>query len=631
MCLRFAWLPLLSLLLAVPARADDLLRAIDSRRQAGRIDDETRHYYRVAALRDRAQLPSELRSLPLPAGRRHDPTRIMVEAMQWIIGNHAQGGRLQRLMGPPTDLAHVLDSTTLPIRVSYPDGVSASQAQAVLAATEQSWRVMTQDYGFTTPAIEPGYDRYRVYLDETDPNAAAYTAPYAEDPATERSDCYSYIVYSPYNPSHAALSTMAHELNHAMQSALDCTESWPFMENTSTYIETHFDPSSWEYAYYLMEVFQENPWRALDYNNYGSTDGYEYGGMLWPVYLTATYAPQNGPVFMRQAWEACVQNDHYNSKDYFEAVEEVVAAAGGPTHLEEVFADFSEARYFVGIDSDGQHIPGAGSFSRCEVAPALRFGTTSLPITDGKPTTDKQPAPYASNHILLTLAAGYQHVLRVSFDGSDETRWAARVLLIGNGDTESQSIPLDESTQSGQLEVDPSGRSKLVLMVANLALSGYSPNDHSWTPADYRFRVEPVPPAPTLVELVPAELEQNAYGVTMTLKGQGFVGGPDFGVTFDDPTIFVASVTSVTDTEVKFVMSLPPGETQPGPKTITVTNTGGKQAVGPDFLTVIPPKQDAGTGGDDGGSGCGCRTAAPAPDALAALLALGLLLLRRRR
>ena len=624
-----AWLPLLGLCVALPARAD-LLRAIDARYAAGAIDDQTRHYYRVAALKNRDLLPPELRSLPLVSGRRYDPTQITVEAMQWIMRNRAQNGPLQRLLSPPPDLVNILDSSTLPIRVSYKDTTTLEEAQAVLTGAEYSWTLMTESYGFYVPAIEPGFDRYRIYIDDTGPDAAAYTAPYAEDPSTPRSDCFSYIVYSPMNTIDQALATIGHELNHAMQSAMDCTESWTFMENTSTYMELGLDASSWGFVYYLMNVFQSYPWRALDYNSYGSSDGYEYGGVLWPLYLTTTYAPDDGPIFMRKVWEACIQDDLYNSKDYFEAVAEVVAALGGPDY-ETVFADFSEARYFVGVDSDEQHIPGARSYAQCEVTRAATFNTSALPITAGKPAAGKLPSPYGSNHVVLSLGGTYPYRLRVTFSGSDGTRWAARVLLVGGGDTASLPLTLDEQTQSGQLEVDPAGRSKLILMVANLALPGYSPNDKSWDPSDYVFRIEPVAPAPTLTALVPAVVEQDSIGVKMTLQGKGFVNGPDFGVDFDDPTIFVASVQSVTDTEVKFVMSLPPGETQPGPKTIIVTNVGGTQAQGPGLLTVIAPRQDAGTADVGGGGGCGCRTTGRSPSAQLAFLVLVLACARRRR
>jgi MYXO-CTERM domain-containing protein len=620
---------LLGLCTALPARAD-VLRAIDARYAAGEIDEGTRHLYRVAALKNREALPPDLRAQPLVLARRCDATRINVEAMQWIIRNGAQGGPLQRLLGPPPDLVHVLDSTTLPIRVSYKDTTSLQEAQAVLDGAEYSWTIMTATYGFYVPAIEPGFDRYRIYIDDTGPGAAAYTAPYAEDPSTPRSDCYSYIVYNPMNTIDEALGTIGHELNHAMQSAMDCTESLTFMENTSTYMETVLTPSGWEYAYYMMGVFQNYPWRALDYNNYGNSDGYEYGGVLWPIYLTSTFAPDTGPIFMRQVWEACIQDDLTNSKDYFEAVNEVVTAAGGPAY-EDLFADFSEARYFVGIDSDDQHIPGARSYAACEVTRAATFNVSALPITSGHVAADKLPAPYGANHVVLSLNGSYPYRLRVSFDGADETRWRVRVLLVGGGDTVSQPVELDDETQAGQLEVDPAGRSKLILVVANVAVPSYSPNAKKWDPSPYFFKIEPLPPAPTLTELVPAEVEQGSLGVAMTLKGKGFVGGAGFAVEFDDATIFVASVTSVADAQVKFVMSLPPGETQPGAKTIIVTNTGGARAEGPGLLTVVAPRQDAGTSDDGQGGGCGCRAAGGAPSALLALLLLVLPRARRRR
>ena len=626
-------LPLLGLCVAQPARAD-LLRAIDARHASGAIDAETRHYYRVAALKDRDLLPPDLRRLPLDPAARRDATRITVEAAQWVIRNQAQPGRVGRLLLPPPDLMSVLDSSTLPIRVTYKSTSTLAQAQQVLAAAENAWTIETGDYGFPVPAIEPGAGRFRIYIDDTGMGGGAYTVPYAEDPSTARSDCFSYIVYDPTNSTSECPGVVAHELNHAMQATLDCLESWVFMENTATYIMCQIDPPSWQYAYYLMNVFQTHPWRALDYNNYSQMDGYEYGGVLWPIYLTSAYAPQDGPVFMRRVWEACVQDDTTNSKDYFEAVKEVVAASGGPAALETVFADFSEARYFVGTDSDGAHIPAAASFATCEVTTVAHYGTASLPIVGAKPTTDKQPATYGANHVELTLGGNYTTRLRVSFDGADQTRWAARVLLVGGGATESLPLTLDATTQAGVLEVDPTGRTKLVLVIANLATPAYTPNDMHWPTADYSFSIEPVLVAPTLTALIPDDLEQGAVGVTMTLQGNGFVNGPDFAVGFDDPTLYVAWLASVTATEVKFVMTVP-AETPLGPKTVIVTNSGGLQAEGPGFLTVIAPETDGGTdggGGGGSGGGCGCSSSSgPGPVAGVVLLLLALPFGRRRR
>jgi len=367
----------------------------------------------------------------------------------------------------------------------------------------------------------------------------------------------------------------------------------------------------------------------MDY--YGNSDGYEYGGVLWPIYLTSTFAPDNGPVFMRQIWEACIQNNPYNSKDYFEAITEVVAAAGGPDELAPVFADFTEARYFVGVDSDGEHIPGAASYAQCELTPAARFNTGHLPISGGPPAETKQPAPYGSNHIVLTLGGSYPYRLRVSFDGADETRWAVRVLLVGGGPTESLTVPLDGTSFSGSLDVDPAGRSKLVLMVANLATLGYTPNNKDWPGGQYTYRIEPIPPAPTLTALDPAEIEQGVMGVVAKLTGSGFVQGPEFAVTFDDPTLYVDGIISVADREVKLVIMVP-AETTLGPKDLTVTNAGGEQAVGAGLLTVIAPRADAGTGGDGDGGGCGCASGrGPGPVAAVVLLALAVVLPRRGR
>ena len=66
--------------------------------------------------------------------------------------------------------------------------------------------------------------------------------------------------------------------------------------------------------------------------------------------------------------------------------------------------------------------------------------------------------------------------LRISFTGGTDTRWGVRALLAGGG-TVAQDLTLDPTTMTGSQDLDPSGHQKLVLIVANLGLQSYSPND----------------------------------------------------------------------------------------------------------------------------------------------------------
>jgi hypothetical protein len=627
--------------------AADLLGEIDARRARGDIDDEACHFLRMAALRDRSQLPPDLRSLEIDPRAGVEGTRIAVEAFRWVVANQAQGGRVHRLLLPPPDLANILDSATLPIRVSYDDSGLEELAEAVLVVAEQAWTTQTETYGFYPPILEAGAERYRIHVVSGDATAPAYTSPYGENPDTDWFDCYSFVVIPTAVPVNSPGGHVAHELNHAMQVSMDCGELLTFNENTSTYIQSQEFPDAMGDTLWKIGFFQMQPWRALDYMNPEHRDGYEYGGALWAIYLAATYAPTAGPRLMSQIWEHSMQNDHENSKTYYDAISEVIAGLGGPD-FDTLFVDFSEARYFVGSKSDERHIPGASSLAGAELWAVTARKASSLPIENAVPKEDVRPAPYGSNHIVLTLGDGYSGKLRVFFDGAEDTRWATRVVLVGPNDTRSEPMTLDQATPQGTLEVDATGYGTLLFVVANLGLESYSPNDRVWPVSNYSYGIEPVLPPPTVTAAVPDTVVQGTDSAAVELHGTGFVNGMRFAVAFDDPLLQVLSVDSVTSDVIGVTLAVP-GTTPVGPKSVTVTNRDGTQGAGTGVLTVVAatPGGDHGDGGPDGpdsGGGCGCvsagrrdprRGSGKAGDPAAALLLglplLGFALRRNRR
>ncbi|MFH2007103.1 MAG: DUF6055 domain-containing protein [bacterium] len=620
---------------------DDVLWEIDLRYRAGVIDERSRHLYRVALIKDPSVLPADLQVLAaqaIPAERR-SLTYVFREAWRWVVLNGAQGGAIHELLLPPDDLANVLESTTWPIRVSYSSSGPAALAQRTLTAAEYSWSVQTQ-WGFYQPPIEPGADMYRFYITDAS-GAGGYTAPYDENPATTITDCFTYIVIDPSNGEWETDGTVAHEVNHSMQAAMDCTETIGFWENTATYIMGQVYPQQVYYTIGIMPYFQAQPWRALDYMNQNNSDLYEYGGGLFVWYLADTFAPNDGPWFVAEIWEASIGTNFYNNEpDYYDGIEAAVAARGGTETMEDILIDFSESRFFVGSWSDGAHINGAGQFWDAEVELTARHPSAALPVRDAQPPMERRPAPYGSNQILVDLNPSDQRPIQVRFDGEDDTRWAVRVVLFGSGQsTVSQALPLDETTWDGSVVVEPAGFTGLLLVVANQGDEGYDPDARAWPLAGYVYDVEPVVAPATLAALDPDTVERGQQGVVFRLTGSGFVLDAGFDLAFDDPTIEIGSIDSVTDTEVLFTATLP-ALTELGPKTILVTNGGGEQLSGVGFLTVVEQGSigpDGGPGDDNPKSGCGCGTGrggagSGASVALPLLLGLlGLLLLVRRR
>jgi len=406
-------------------------------------------------------------------------------------------------------------------------------------------------------------------------------------------------------------STVAHEINHSMQASMDCAEVTTFWENTAVYIEGQTLPDWLGQTYWLIPSFQSRPWRALDYFQQGS--GYQYGGVLWIYYLVDAVAPDDGPVFVREIWEACMQDGWYsNEPDYYDATVEVTGNRGFETSMEELYVDFAEARYFVSSNDDGQHISGGYNFWNAEPALAAQHTAAELPVVDGEVFGEYRPAPFGTNFIRVELTPGYSRRIEVAFDGQDNTRWAARVLLLGEGvSTLSTPLPLTEPTWDASLVVQPDGHDQLLLVIANLGDQDYDPDEKAWPLANYVYSIVPVIDAPVVTALYPAAVTRGHQGLHMRLTGENFVYGPAFEIQFHDPLIEVMSIDSLSDTEVLFSITVPASASL-GVNDVVVVNAGGEQDTGTGLLTVVdelhtpdpgPKPKGCSAGGSTNGAG----------------------------
>jgi len=588
-----------------------VVEVIDQRHARGKIDARTRHLYRVATLKRPDLLPPALRGLvtrrattPWRSG-----THITRSAWRWVQDNQAWHGELHRLLLPPPDRPYVLDSDILPLRVSYSDTSHAAIAAVVLDAAEHSWLTEVDDYGFWEPPIEPGTERYRVYIEGAGPTAAGYLMPYESNPATSWADCFSYIVIDPSGGD--LTGVVAHEMSHATQAAMDCEEITTFWENTSTYIMSQVYSTAWDYTLYTMAFFQSDPWRPLDYMLPSAAPFYEYGGALLLLYLTDTYAaPGEGGAMTAEIWAAAMQDADadFNEPDYFDAIATVVGSRGGATDFDDIFVDFSEARYFVGERDDGQHITDAHTYYGAEVTLAARHWASSLPVLTGYVEEEMWPEEYGVAYVRLDLGGRYPYGLKLRFDGSDRTRWRVRLVRHGGGLTTTRTdLDLTPETFTGELTLPPSDHPELLLLAASLGPPGWDPDSSSTRSYLFVYDIEPVLPPLSIWGLDPTPLEAGWMALPMELHGDGFADGAAFDVAFDHPGLHVAAVNTVDPTRVSFILSVS-RDVPPGPYNVVVTNRDGVQATGADLLTVVekgalttpdpdpPPKE-----------GCGCR------------------------
>lgn len=614
-----------------------VLQVIDQQLGRGEIDLRTRHLYRVAALKRPSRLTPALRKLlhRRPAGPWRSGTHITRAAWRWVQDNNAWHGELHRLLQPPPDKQFVIDSDILPLRVSYSEPNHSGVAASVLASAEHSWLTEVDDYGFLAPPIEPGTERFRMYVEAAGAGTAGYLMPYDPNPATSWDDCFSYIVIDP-SSSGDLFGVVAHEMSHATQAAMDCGEISTFWENTSTYIMSQVYPDSWDYTLYTMAYFQQSPWRPLDHMAPGADPFYEYGGALLLLYLTDTYAaPGEGGPMVAEIWTATMQdaNADFNEPDYFDAIATVVGSRGGATDFDDIFMDFSEARYFVGDRDDGQHIRDAHTYYDAEVTLAARHWSSSLPVINGYVEEDKWPEEYGVAYVLLDLAGRYPYGLNIRFNGSDRTRWRVRLLRHGGGlETIRTDMELTPESFDGELTLAPSDHPKILLMAASLGPPGWEPESSSPRKYLFLYDIEPVLPPISVSNLTPTPVEQGWMALPMELHGDGFVDGAGFAVTFDDPGLHVAAINTVDPTRIAFLLAVD-RHTVVGPHDVVVTNRDGTQAKGLGLLTVVErgalttPEEDP-----PAKKGCGCDVSGAPGIGLPVFLALcWLLFLARRR
>ena len=352
--------------------------------------------------------------------------------------------------------------------------------------------------------------------------------------------------------------------------------------------------------------------------------------MLWLHYLADKLAVPDAGIFAREIWEACMQDSGFvNEPDYFDAVEVVAAAYGADaSDMPSLYADFAEARYFVGSQDDGQHMATANLFD-AEPVVSLRHSVEDLPVVDREPPSNQRPAAFGTNYVRVSVTPNWAWPVRVRFDGDHTSRWEVRVLLVGTGQvTVSEIMTLDPSTGAGTITVHPAGYDELLLVVANLGDESYDPDTASHPLASYYYNLEPVLNPAVVTDVVPAAVRRGQQNLHLRLRGENFIYGDGFSIQFNDPALQVMSIDAFSSTEVMFTLTVPAGASL-GPYDVYFTNGDGEEITGEGLVTVVDELDTL----DPGPKPRGCQTApTPGPGSLLLVLLLfGFVVSRRRR
>jgi MYXO-CTERM domain-containing protein len=583
---------------------------IDDAFVKGEIDEEHRVLYRVAALKAPHLLPARFRTV-VSSGRPVDRcfTTVLVEAAQKLHKlSEPVRAQVSELLQPPTGFEYSIETAEpYPIRVFYNDASQQSMAELILDATITSYNTLVVDWGFWEPPIDPALGAYHIYIDETSMAGGAYTAPYEFVESTDHLDMFTYIVVDSSNNDWSLPGTMAHELNHSCQAAMDVLEPTAFWENTATYIMSQVFPSSWQYTMYCFQFFQDHPYRPLEYMVRPS-NMFEYGGGLWVYFMQHLYGNED-PVWIREVWEDSIQQLMVNEPDYFDVLDEKLAGEGGFSEMVRTFAQY---RYFASEDDDGQHLPNAIHWWDAAVTKEAVIRSADLPVENQRPSETTRPKPNGCNYIDVEMG-GIQWPVRFSFQGDTELEWHVEVMKITSGQpTEYARMELDEQKQ-GEVEMIPGDAHKLVMVVCQLGGEHYDPDGQSWPEGDYSYSIAGVAPAPTVLEVVPATVQRGQQDVPVTVQGAGFIDDEHLEVEISGEMVAINSVEFVSPEQLNLRLVVA-GSAELGFRDVIVRNPGGSEDVGEGLLEITDESTspdggvDGGTGSDPGG-GCNCKAA----------------------
>jgi len=295
---------------------------------------------------------------------------------------------------PCTDYARwpdALPSTRLPVLVHYRGGFEAAVAAEVLADVERAWDVEVGRLGFRPPLPDAGWcgpdARLDVFLwagiEE------CYVDVVGEDPATPHDDEYAYVVIDPFGPFAGPIldTTVAHELNHALQAADDWDDAAIAYEMTAVFVEDEVVDGDDQYLDQIVD-FQAHPDWAIDRD-----DGYQtwfmYGAALYLRFVRDRYFAGDA-AFIGEVWRR-LRSPLGSAEPDIEDALDLVLAPRGAGFVASV-PEFARWRVYTGARADGAHLEEAAAMAAparlATVAGAVGGQVALAPMTLGSAYVD---------------------------------------------------------------------------------------------------------------------------------------------------------------------------------------------------------------------------------------------------
>ncbi|MCC7073464.1 MAG: hypothetical protein IT383_19285 [Deltaproteobacteria bacterium] len=250
------------------------------------------------------------------------------------------------------ELASFNDSATIPVRVHLGVAVDGAIGTQALAALEAAWAMQVGGAGFDPPlpdGAEGGDQRLDVYLVPLPPGTGALTVALADAGDDGRRASPAFLKADPTQPMELLEVYLHHELQHALQFALDTRESVMWSEATAVYWELRARPDldEWQAA---VPDFQRHPQAPIFTDGasfspfaHAGVPRLEYGAVLFALYLDEEHGDGAGAL-LADLWRGSIQADDVadNEPDWLDAL----AAEG--LAINELLVDFVGWRALVG-------------------------------------------------------------------------------------------------------------------------------------------------------------------------------------------------------------------------------------------------------------------------------------------
>ncbi|MFO0596727.1 MAG: hypothetical protein U0228_15525 [Myxococcaceae bacterium] len=359
-----------------------------------------------------------------------------------------------------------LASSTVPVLVHFRAAAEESAAREVLGLVEQSWTVETGRLRFRAPLDDHGQcgpdGKFDVFIWRG--SDGCYVDVLGGDPATSWNDQVSFLVVDPWGPYGGAIldTTVAHELDHALQAADDWSDLACAFEMTSVFIEDEVFDDDNQYVDQIAD-FQAHPEWALDHDD-GYATWYMYGASLYLRFVRDRYFAGDAG-FIGDVWLKMRSPEASNEPDFEDAVDQVLQARAQVGFFESL-VEFARWRVFTGARSDAAHFEEGATFAE----PTRRATVHS---TGGRMAL--APMLLGSEYVDVVAAQGEPQAVAVSLENADPgVRWVVQVVpgVSGGGEViDVSGGPALVSVGSGQTLVigalplttdDPDQRSSAV-------------------------------------------------------------------------------------------------------------------------------------------------------------------------